>query len=199
MFPWWPSTKIVQAIMIHKKTWQVGGWTYFSFISFFKNFKNLLVRNHGTDFSITGQKCSFGDLMAARGQLGGSGGGGLFWLGRGRGKLILTIENFKNIFVSNHWTDFSIIWLIVFIGDPLPRLFKLSWFIKIHGRQCGQGLFLLHIYIENFKNLLVRNYWTDCNITWKKCFFGDPLPKIGRRHDLSKNMAARGPLLSYER
>ena len=28
----------------------------------------------------------------------------------------------------------------------------------------GRGLFYLYIYIENFKNLLVRNHWTDFNI-----------------------------------
>ena len=28
----------------------------------------------------------------------------------------------------------------------------------------GRGLFSLYIYIENLKNLLVRNHWTDCDI-----------------------------------
>ena len=32
----------------------------------------------------------------------------------------------------------------------------------------GQGLFYLYIYIENFKNLLVRNHWADYSITWQK-------------------------------
>ena len=36
----------------------------------------------------------------------------------------------------------------------------------------GRGLFSLYIYIENFKNLLVRNQWADFNITWQECFFG---------------------------
>ena len=31
-------------------------------------------------------------------------------------------------------------------------------------------LFFLYIYIEKFKNLLVRNQWTDFNITWQECF-----------------------------
>ena len=34
------------------------------------------------------------------------------------------------------------------------------------------------LYIEKFKNLHVRNYWTDFNITWQKCFFGDLLPRL---------------------
>ena len=35
----------------------------------------------------------------------------------------------------------------------------------------GQGLFALYIYIENFKNLLVRNHWTDFNIIAEMFFW----------------------------
>ena len=42
----------------------------------------------------------------------------------------------------------------------------------------GRGLFSLYIYIENLKNLLVSNYWTNCNIIWQKCYFGDPLLRL---------------------
>ena len=77
MFPWWPCTKIVQVIVIHQKTWPLGGGAHFPFISVLKTWKNLLVRNHWTDYNITWQKC--------------------------------------------------------FLDDPLPRLFKLSWFVKKHG------------------------------------------------------------------
>ena len=42
----------------------------------------------------------------------------------------------------------------------------------------GWGLFFLYIYIENFKNLLVRNHLTDFNIILQKCSFGDPLPRL---------------------
>ena len=34
------------------------------------------------------------------------------------------------------------------------------------------------IYIENLKNLLVRNFWTDINICLQKCFFTDRLPRL---------------------
>ena len=33
MFPWWPSTKIVQVIVICQKTWTLGGGAYFPNIS----------------------------------------------------------------------------------------------------------------------------------------------------------------------
>ena len=42
----------------------------------------------------------------------------------------------------------------------------------------GRGLFSLYIYIENFKNLLVRNSWTEFNVTWQECCFGDLLPRL---------------------
>ena len=42
----------------------------------------------------------------------------------------------------------------------------------------GQSLFSLYIYIENFKNLLVRNHSTDFNIILQECSFGDPLPRL---------------------
>ena len=56
----------------------------------------------------------------------------------------------------------------------------------------GGGLFFLYIYIENLKNLLLRNHWKDCNIMWQKCSFGDPVPRLFNHLDSSKNMAARG-------
>ena len=58
----------------------------------------------------------------------------------------------------------------------------------------GRGLFSLYIYIENFKNLLVRNHWTDFNIILQECLFGDP---VSSHLDSSKNMAARGRSLFF--
>ena len=101
--------------------------------------------------------------MAARGQ-------GLF-------SLYIYIENFKNLLVRNHWTDFCIILQNCFFGNPLPRLFKPPWFVKNMAPR-GRGLFSLYIYIENFKNLLVINDWTDFNIIWQKCFLNDPLSRL---------------------
>ena len=48
------------------------------------------------------------------------------------------------------------------------------------GRGGGDGprrLLSLYIYTENFKNIPVRNYRADFNITWQKCSFGDHLPR----------------------
>ena len=96
---------------------------------------------------------------------------------RGLFSLYIYIENFKNLLVRNHWTDLNIILQKCSFGNPLPRLFKTSWFIKIHGHQ-GVGLvFPIYLYSKR-KNLLVRNDLTDVNITWQKCFLGDPLPRL---------------------
>ena len=152
------------------------GWGFFSPYIYIENFKNLYVKKHWTDFYITRQKCFLGDPLPR-----------LFkpswfvkkWpLGAGLISLYIYIENFKNILVRNHWTDFINTWQKSFLVDPLPRLFKLSWFVKKHGRQGWRGLFSLHIYIENFQNLLVRNQWTNFNTTWQECSFRDPLPRL---------------------
>ena len=65
--------------------------------------------------------------MAARGQ-------GLF-------SLYIYIENFKNLLVRNHWTDFHMILQKCSFGDPVARLFKLFGFVKKHGRQGGGAYF----------------------------------------------------------
>ena len=121
MFLWWPSTKVVQAVMISSKNMAARGQGLFSLYIYIKNFKNLVVRNRCTEFNVTWQECCF--------------------------------------------------------GDPLPRLFKLSWFLQ-NMAAGGAGLFSLYIYIKNFKNLVVRNRWTKFNVTWQECCFGDPLPRL---------------------
>ena len=130
----WSSFKVVQMVPVHgiSRSQELK----IDFLT--KNLKNLLVRNHWTDFNIILQKCSFGDVyqdcsshldssknMAAR--------------GRGFFSLYIYIENFKNLLVRNHWTDFNIILQKCSFGDALPRLFKPFGFVKKHSRQ-GAGL-----------------------------------------------------------
>ena len=105
--------------------------------------------------------------------------------GRGLISLYIYIENFKNLLVRNHWTDFNIILQKCSFGDPLPRLFEPFRLVKKHGRQ-GRGLFSLYIYIEKCKNLLVRNHWTDFHIILQKCSFGDPLPRLFKPFEFIK-------------
>ena len=42
----------------------------------------------------------------------------------------------------------------------------------------GWGLLSLYSYIKHFKNLFVRNHWTDFYITWQNCSFGDPQDSV---------------------
>ena len=70
--------------------------------------------------------------------------------GRGLFSLYIYIENFKNLLVRNHWTDFNIILQECLFGDPVPRLFKPSGFVKKHGCQ-GGGAYFSYMYISMWK------------------------------------------------
>ena len=107
-------------------------------------------------------------------------------------KIDFLTKNLKNLLVRNHWTDFNIILQKCSFGDPLPRLFKPFGFVKKNMAARGRGLFSLYIYIENFKNLLVRNHWTDFNIILQKCSFGDPLPRLFKPFGFVKKHGRQG-------
>ena len=88
--------------------------------------------------------------------------------------LCIYTENFKNLNVRKHWTDFYITRQKCFLGDIVQAIMICQKNIAARGR----GLISLYIYIENFKNLLVRNHWTDFINTWQKSFLGDSLPRL---------------------
>ena len=117
---------------------------------------------------------------------------------RGWGLLSLYIlmENFKNLLVRNHCTDFNIILQKCSFGDPLPKLFEPFGFLKTMATR-GQGLFSLYIYIEKCKNLLVRNHWTDFHIILQKCSCGDPLPRLFKPFGFVKKHGCQGVGLTF--
>ena len=47
MFPWWPSTKIVQVIMICEKNMAASGWGLFSIYIYIENWKIFLSETNG--------------------------------------------------------------------------------------------------------------------------------------------------------
>ena len=104
---------------------------------------------------------------------------------------IYLFRKLQNLLARNHWTDFNIILQKCSFGDPLPRLFKPFGFVKKHGSQ-GVGLVFPIYLIENFKNLLVRNYWTDFNIILKKCSFGDPVSRLFKPFGFVKKHGRQG-------
>ena len=56
----------------------------------------------------------------------------------------------------------------------------------------GRGLFSLSIDIEKFKNLLVRNHWTDFKIILQKCSFCDPLLRLFKPFGFVKKHGRQG-------
>ena len=87
--------------------------------------------------------------------------------GRGLFSLYIYIENFKNLLVRNHWTDFNIILQECLFGDPVPRLFKPSGFVKKHGCQGAELIFPTCIYLwKTFKSFLSETLGRfQCNFT----------------------------------
>ena len=127
---------IYQACSSHldsSKNMAARGRGLFSLYIYIQNLKNLLVRNHLTDFHIILQKCSFGDPLPRfiqaiwiRQKTWPPGGLGLF-------SLCIYIENLKKSSCQNHWTDCNIILQECSFGDTVPRLFKPFGFVKKHG------------------------------------------------------------------
>ena len=116
--------------------------------------------------------------------------------GRGLFSLYIYIENFKNLLVRNHWTNFNVILqkcdLVILYQDCSSHLDSSK-----NTAARGRGLFSLYIYIENFKNLLVRNHWTDFNIILQKCSFGDPLPRLFKPFGFVKKHGCQGADLIF--
>ena len=98
---------------------------------------------------------------------------------RGRGLFSLYIYKEKNLLVRNHWTDFNIILQECLFGDPVPRLFKPSGFVKKHGCQGAELIFPTCIYL--YGKLLkasCQKHWADFNIILQKRSFSNPLPRL---------------------
>ena len=117
--------------------------------------------------------------------------------GRGLFSLYIYIENFKNLLVRNHWTEwFQYNFAEMFLWWSSTKIVQAIWIRQKHGRQ-GAGLIFLYISIENFKNLLVRNHWTDFNIILQQCSFGDPLPRLFKPFGFVKKHGRQGAGLIF--
>ena len=168
----------------------------FSLYIYIEKFKNLLVRNHRTNFNIILQKCSFGDPLPRLFKPFGfvkkhsrQGAGLIFPIYLYR-KLKKTscqkpLDRFQYNFAEMFlwWSSTKIVQDIVIRQKTWPP--------------GGRGLFSLYIYIENFKNLLVRNHWTDFNIILQKCSFGNPLPRLFKPFGFIKKHGHQGAGLIF--
>ena len=153
------------------------GQGLFSLYIYIENFKNLLVRNHWTDFHIILQKCSIGDPLPRLFEPIGF----IEKHGHQGAGLIFTIYLYRKLKKSPCQKP----------QDQFPYNFAKNVPLVILYQDCsshldssknmatrGWGLFSLYIYIENLKNLLVRNHWTNCDIILQKYSFGDLLPGL---------------------
>ena len=120
--------------------------------------------------------------------------------GRGLFSLYIYIENFKNLLVRNHWTDFNIILQKCSFSDPLPRLFKPFGFVKnmaAGGGGGGAGFnFPIYLY-RKFLKSSCQKCWTDFHIILQKCSFGDPLPRLFEPFRLVKKHGRQGAGLIF--
>ena len=188
----WSSFKVVQMVPVHciSRSQELK----IDFLT--KNVKNLLVRNHWTDFNIILQKYSFGDplprLFKPFGFIKKHGrqGAGLIFL-------YVSIQKILKIFLSESTGPISMqfcrnVPLVILYQDCSSHLDSSK---NMAAR--GRGLFSLYIYIENFKNLLVRNRRTDFHIILQKCYFGDPLPRLFRPFGFVKKQSRQGAGLIF--
>ena len=153
------------------------GWGLFSIYIYKENLKNLLVRNHWTDFHIILQKCSFGDppprlfkLFGFVKKHGPQGTGLIF--------PIYLYRKIKNLLVRNQWTNFN-----SSIG-----------FIKKHGhRGGGAGLiFPIYLYRKLKKSSCQKPLdWFPYNFA-EMFLFVILYQDCSSHLDSSENMTARG-------
>ena len=146
----------------------------FSLYIYIENFKNLLVRNHLTDFNIILQKCSFDDVLPRLFKpfgfvkKHGPRGRGLF-------SQYIYIENFKKSSCQKPLDRFQYNFAEMFLFRSSNKIVQAIWIRQKTWPPVGGAYFP---YIENFKNLLVRNHWTNYNIILQKYSFGDVLPRL---------------------
>ena len=168
----------------------------FSLYIYIENFKNLLVRNHWTDFHILLQKCSFGDplprLFKPFGfvKKHGHQGAGLIFHIYLYGKL-------KKSSCQKPPDRFQYNFAEMFLWWSSTKIVQTIWSCQKTWPPGWRGLFSLYIYIENLKNLLVRNHWTNFHIILQKCSFGDSLPRLFKPFGFVKKHGRQGAGLIF--
>ena len=172
------------------------GQGLFSLYIYIENFKNLLVRNHWTNFNIILQKCSFGDplprLYKPFGFVkkhGRKGTGLIFPVYLYRKLKKSSCQKLLDRFPYN-FVEMFLLWLST-------KIVQAIWIRQKTWPPGGGVFFSLYIYIENLKNLLVRNHWTDFHIILQKCSFGDPLPRLYKPFGFVKKHGRQGAGLIF--
>ena len=168
----------------------------FSLYFYIENFKNLLVRNQWTDFHILLQKCSFGDPLSRLFKPFGF----VKKHGRQGAGLIFPIYLYRKLKESSCQKPddrFQYNFAEMFLWWSSTRIVQAIWICQKTWPPGGGAYFSLYIYIENLKNLLVRNQWTDFHIILQKCSFGDSLPRLFKPFGFVKKHGRQGAGLIF--
>ena len=166
------------------KNMAARGRGLFSLYIYIENLKNLLVRNHQTGFHILLQKCSFGDFLPRLFKPFGF----VKKHGRQGAGLIFPIYLYRKLKKSSCQKPLDQLpynFAGMFFWWSSTKIVQAIWICQKTWPP-GAGLFSLYIYIENFKNLLVRNHWTDLNMILQKCSFDDPLLSLFKPFEFVK-------------
>ena len=97
--------------------------------------------------------------------------------GWGLFSLYIYIENMKKSSCQKPLDQFQYNLADMFPWWPFIKIVQAVKIVKKYGCY-GWGLFPLYIYIENFNDLLVRNHWTDLNITLQECVLCNHLSRL---------------------
>ena len=127
------------------KNMAARGRGLFSLYICIEKFKNLLVRNHWTDFNIILQKCSLRDFLLRLFKPFGI----VKKHGRQGAGLIFPIYLYRKLKKSSCLKPldrFPYNFAECSFGDPLPRLFKSFGFVKKHSRQGAGLIFPIYLY-----------------------------------------------------
>ena len=118
---------------------------------------------------------------------------------RGRGLFppYIYIENFKKSSCQKPLDQFQYNFAEMFLWLSSTKIVQAIWICQKNMAARGWGLFSLYIYIEKFKNLLVRNHWIDFIIILQKCSFGDPLGRLFKPFGFVKKHGRQGSGLIF--
>ena len=168
----------------------------FSLYIYIVNFENLLVRNHWTDFHIILLKCSFDDPLPRLFKPFGF----VKKHGRQAAGLIFPVYLYRKLKKSSCQKPLDRLEYnlkAMFLWWSSTKIVQAVWIRQKNMAARGRGLFSLCIYIENFKNLLFRNHWTDFHIILQKWSFDDPLPILFEPFGLLKKHGRHGAGLIF--
>ena len=167
-----------------------GARAYFPYISIYKTLKIFFSETNGPISIQLGRNVSLVTLYKDCSSRHDS-SKNIAARGRGLFSLYIYIENFKNLLVRNSWTEFNVNWQECCFGDPLPRLFKPSWYVKNHGPQGGGAYFCLYLH-RKLKFLLSHTPWPISILLGWNVALVNLYRDCTSSHDSSKNMAAMG-------